>query len=210
MMRISCPCIALTDIYRHPHDRNCLPTISSHLTHPSAAGPFATSAFRFASPIRPFDHIPILLIYQPHSPPLALLSTSPHTSMKLFHRKTEAWEVVDQKVVDPVPVFSRDERESMDIVETCDETMCGVYRFELKGATNLARAVIFAQQRLLQEAGTKGYNVFLTEGWSVTYLRMGKQQRAEVRYTGQPAYTSTKPKPHMPPFLAILDPRGTA
>ena len=31
--------------------------------------------------------------------------------MKLFHRKMEPWEVVEQKTVDPVSVFSEDERE---------------------------------------------------------------------------------------------------
>ena len=32
-------------------------------------------------------------------------------SMKLFHRKMEPWEVVEQKTVDPVPIFNTDERE---------------------------------------------------------------------------------------------------
>ena len=31
--------------------------------------------------------------------------------MKLFHRKMEPWEVVEQKTVDPVPIFNTDERE---------------------------------------------------------------------------------------------------
>ena len=30
--------------------------------------------------------------------------------MKLFHRKMEPWEVVEQKVADPVPIFNEDER----------------------------------------------------------------------------------------------------
>ena len=105
--------------------------------------------------------------------------------------------------------------------------MCGVYLFEMKKLSNLRDAVIFARQRLLQDASAKGYNIFLTEGyvsfafllminlkltppiltirWKVTHLRKGKQQRAEVRYSGRPAFTTVKPsQPRMPPFLAML------
>ena len=52
----------------------------------------------------------------------------------------------------------------MDIVRVYDATMSGAYLFELKKATSLRSAVIFARQRLLRDAAAKGYNVFLTEG----------------------------------------------
>ena len=52
----------------------------------------------------------------------------------------------------------------MDIERVYDATMCGAYLFELKKATNLRSAVIFARQRLIQDAAAKGYNIFLTEG----------------------------------------------
>ena len=53
----------------------------------------------------------------------------------------------------------------MDISQVYDATMCGSYLFELKKVTNLRSAVIFARQRLLQDAVSKGYNIFLTEGY---------------------------------------------
>ncbi len=53
----------------------------------------------------------------------------------------------------------------LDIIEVYDATMTGAYLFEMKKVTNLRGAVIFARQRLLQDAGAKGYNVFLTEGY---------------------------------------------
>ncbi|KAI0724340.1 hypothetical protein C8T65DRAFT_2563 [Cerioporus squamosus] len=126
--------------------------------------------------------------------------------MKLFHRKLEAWEVVDQKTVDTVPSYTLQEREDMDVEEVYDATMSGVYTFEMKKVTNLRGAVGFARQLLLREAEAKGYNVFLTEGWKVTHLRKGKQQRAEVQYWSRPAFASGKPpQPRAPPFLAMLD-----
>ncbi|KAI0735398.1 hypothetical protein C8Q76DRAFT_712119 [Earliella scabrosa] len=128
--------------------------------------------------------------------------------MKLFRRKMDAWEVVEQKTVEPVATFTADERDNLDITDVYDATMCGVYLFEMKKLSNLRDAVIFARQRLLQDASAKGYNIFLTEGWKVTHLRKGKQQRAEVRYWGRPAFTTVKPsQPRMPPFLAMLDDR---
>ncbi|RDX56088.1 hypothetical protein OH76DRAFT_1370832 [Lentinus brumalis] len=129
--------------------------------------------------------------------------------MRLFHRKMDAWEVVDQKTVDTVPSFTLQEREEIDVEEVYDATMSGVYMFEMKQVTNLQGAVVFARELLLREAEAKGYNVFLTEGWKVTHLRKGKQQRAEVRYWSRPAFASRKPpSPRGPPFLAMLDERA--
>ncbi|PIL29582.1 hypothetical protein GSI_08218 [Ganoderma sinense ZZ0214-1] len=129
--------------------------------------------------------------------------------MKLFHRKVQPWEVVEQQSVDAVPMFTEEEQAALDIVNVYDATMSGVYVFELKKVTNLRGAVAFARKTLLQDAATKGYNIFLFEGWKVTRLRRGKQQRAEVRYWGRPAYAN-KPAPRrqMPPFLAMLDNRN--
>ncbi|KAH9921951.1 uncharacterized protein BXZ73DRAFT_51520 [Epithele typhae] len=131
--------------------------------------------------------------------------------MKLFHRKIESWEVVDQKSVEPISIFSPDERDEMEIANVYDATMCGTYLFELKKVANLRGAVVFARERLLRDAAAKGYNVFLIEGWKVTHLRKGKQERAEVRYWGRPAYAAVEPpQGQMPPFIAMLDTRSIA
>ncbi|KAI1797678.1 hypothetical protein LXA43DRAFT_260417 [Ganoderma leucocontextum] len=129
--------------------------------------------------------------------------------MKFFHRNVQPWEVAEQRAVDAVPMFTEEERQDLDIVEVYDVTMSGLYVFELTKVTNLPGAVAFARKTLLQDAVAKGYNVFLTEGWKVSRLRRGKQQRAEVRYWGRPAYANRPALPReMPPFLAMLDNRS--
>ncbi|TBU49733.1 hypothetical protein BD309DRAFT_758074 [Dichomitus squalens] len=128
--------------------------------------------------------------------------------MKFFHRNVQPWEVVDQQAVDAVPIFTEEEQEDLNVVKVYDATMSGVYDFELKKASNLKDAVVFARQTLMEDAAEKGYNVFLTEGWKVTHLRRGKQERAEVRYWGRPACVQgTVPRAQTPPFLTMLDDR---
>ncbi|KAH9853188.1 hypothetical protein C2E23DRAFT_729217 [Lenzites betulinus] len=129
---------------------------------------------------------------------------------RLFHnRSTDPWEVVECKAVEAVPAYSEEEIEGMyhmQIMRVHSSTVQGTYTFDLKSDTDLRRAVVFARQKLLQEAARKEYNVFLTEGWSVTHLRKGKRQRFEIRYTARPAYAVTKKmRTPLPPFLAMLN-----
>ncbi|KAI0374385.1 hypothetical protein BV20DRAFT_503089 [Pilatotrama ljubarskyi] len=130
--------------------------------------------------------------------------------MQLFRRSPEPWEIVESKAIDPVPTYGEDELEDMQIMRVYSRTMHRTYLFDLKNTSDLRRAVIFAQQKLLQEAAEQEFNVFLEEGWSVTHLRKGKRHRAEVRYTAKPAYASAKKsQPHAPPFLAMLSGRDS-
>ncbi|OSD06006.1 hypothetical protein PYCCODRAFT_1431825 [Trametes coccinea BRFM310] len=125
--------------------------------------------------------------------------------MRLFHQDTEAWEVVDSKAVEPIPVYSEDELQGMQVTRVYSTTMHRTYMFDMKHAADLPSAVVFARSKLLQEAAEKEYNIFISEGWSVTHLRKGKDHRVEVRYTARPASVSSKDIPTRdPPFLAIL------
>ncbi|KAI0639190.1 hypothetical protein C8Q77DRAFT_1152185 [Trametes polyzona] len=126
---------------------------------------------------------------------------------RLFHnRSTDPWEVVDCKAIEAVSAYTDDEIEDMQIVRVYSSPVHATYVFDLKNTADLRRAVVFARQKLLQEAARKEYNVFLTEGWSVTHLRKGKKHRAEVRYTARPAYAVAKKiRTPPPPFLAMLN-----
>ncbi|EIW64882.1 uncharacterized protein TRAVEDRAFT_109008 [Trametes versicolor FP-101664 SS1] len=130
---------------------------------------------------------------------------------RLFHnRSTDPWEVVDAKAVEPVSAYTDEEIEGtypcyMEVMGVHSQTLHGTYMFDLKTGADLRRAVVFARQRLLQEAAEKEYNLFLTEGWSVTQFRKGKRHRVEVRYVARPAYAVTKKlRTPPPPFLAML------
>ncbi|KAI9057186.1 hypothetical protein FKP32DRAFT_1638596 [Trametes sanguinea] len=125
--------------------------------------------------------------------------------MRLFHQDTEAWEVVDSKAVEPIPVYSENELQELQVARVHNTSMHRTYMFDLKHAADLPSAVVFARNKLLQEAAEKEYGIFITEGWSVTHLRKGKDHRAEVRYTARPASVLSKDIPSRePPFLAIL------
>ena len=72
-----------------------------------------------ASPLQPHDRtVSCSLVQSPpaHSlrvpPPTHPVLLIPFTIMKLFHRKMDAWEVVEQKTVEPVATFTADERDS--------------------------------------------------------------------------------------------------
>ncbi|KAI0824130.1 hypothetical protein BC628DRAFT_1420233 [Trametes gibbosa] len=125
---------------------------------------------------------------------------------RLFHnRSTDPWEVVERTAIEAVSAYSEEEIEDMQIIRVHSATVQATYTFDLKNDTDLRRAVVFARQKLLQEAARKEYNVFLKEGWSVARLRKGKRQRAEICYTAQPAYAVTKKmRTPLPPFLAML------
>ena len=131
-----------------------------------------------------------------------------------FRRKELPWEVVDNKFVDPVPMYLVDE--DMDVVSVSPTEMRGHYLFDLsdkkkkdvgyRGTQDLTRAVRFARQELMREAANKGYNVLLIESWQLTILRRAKNHRIEVRYSGRPARCVGKPPPssHNPPCMGIL------
>ncbi|KAI0359184.1 hypothetical protein OH77DRAFT_1396572, partial [Trametes cingulata] len=140
----------------------------------------------------------------------------------------DPWEIVECRAIEPVSTYNEDEVEGavsgwlslgrklicrvtvtgMQIMRVHSTVMHRTYCFDLKSTSDLRRAVLFARQKLLQEAAEKDFNIFLIEGWSVTHLRKGKRHRAEVRYSAKPAYAMTKESgPHTPPFLAMLDVR---
>ncbi|CDO72436.1 hypothetical protein BN946_scf184977.g136 [Trametes cinnabarina] len=84
--------------------------------------------------------------------------------MRLFHQDTEAWEVVDSKAVEPVSMYDEDELQELQVARVHDTTMHRTYMFDLKHAADLPNAIVFARNKLLQEAAEKEYNIFLTEG----------------------------------------------
>ncbi|PFH50743.1 hypothetical protein AMATHDRAFT_60585, partial [Amanita thiersii Skay4041] len=102
-----------------------------------------------------------------------------------FRRREDPWEVVDSKVVDPIPMF--DDEDDIDIDVISDVDMVGTYVFDVKkwgGSVEVPKALMFARQQLLQYIPKKGYNILLQEGWCVTVFRRCKQHRVEVRYVG--------------------------
>lgn len=129
-----------------------------------------------------------------------------------FRRKELPWEVVDNKFVDPVPMYLVDE--DMDVVSVSPQEMRGHYFFDLsgknkdagyRGSQDLTRAVSFARQELMREAAKKGYNVLLIESWQLTILRRAKSHRIEVRYSGRPARcVGNLPSSRNPPCMGIL------
>ncbi|KAI0336038.1 hypothetical protein GY45DRAFT_1316074 [Cubamyces sp. BRFM 1775] len=125
--------------------------------------------------------------------------------MRLFQRSPEPWEVVECRAIDPVPTYDQKELEGMQITRVCSAPMHRTYIIDLKHEADLQRAVKCARQKLMQEVSEKEYNLFLTEGWSISHLRRGKYHRAEVRYTARPAYAPTADaRTAEPPFLAML------
>jgi len=113
------------------------------------------------------------------------------------------WEVVDSKAVEPVHLW--DSEDDDDIIFIHDEDVVRTYALDVHDFSDLPSAVIVAQQRLLDEVRSKGYNALWQEGWRLTLLRKAKQQRIEVRYTGRPAYISNPPlKVPPPPFTDVL------
>ncbi|KAF9644693.1 hypothetical protein BDM02DRAFT_3068367, partial [Thelephora ganbajun] len=115
-----------------------------------------------------------------------------------------SWEVVEYKIVEPVPVCDEDE-EDLDISIVAEEDMTRSFVFDFTKATQATNAVAFARQLLLQEIAKRNYNMLLTEGWEFVLSRKGRDHRAEVRYTGRPAYAEGKSrKQRPPPFVGML------
>jgi hypothetical protein len=105
----------------------------------------------------------------------------------LFRRRRRepvaSWEVVDYKVVEPVPVCDEDDegtslRESLcprcdltsitstdlDISIVAEEDMTRSFVFDFTKETQATNAVVFARQLLFQEIAKRHYNMLLTEG----------------------------------------------
>lgn len=130
--------------------------------------------------------------------------------MKWFQRRRreDPWEVVGCKTVEPVIMV--DSEDDDDVIYVQEGDTCGRYIFEFTrqapSGMHCSSAVQFARQQLLQQVATKGYNVLLEEGWSLTLLRRGKCHRIQVDYTGRPGCLSGKLPPlRSPPFMALLE-----
>ncbi|TDL28738.1 hypothetical protein BD410DRAFT_712419 [Rickenella mellea] len=122
-----------------------------------------------------------------------------------LRRRELPWEVVDYKVVEPVPMFYDDEDIDIVLVSECETR--GTYVFDINelGKWHAARSLEFSRQQLLRELSNKGYNSLISEGWSMTVLRKGKRHRMVVQYDGRGAIISGKFDPRPPPFLDMLN-----
>jgi len=124
----------------------------------------------------------------------------------LFQRREIPWEVVDNKTVDPVPIFFEDSELELAVVK--QGFVRRNYVLEVKPNValrpELQKAVIFAQGQLLDEIEQNGYNVLLSESWRVTLLRRGKFYRVEVEYSGRPARATNPGSRRQPPYIAVL------
>ncbi|KAF9014927.1 hypothetical protein BDQ17DRAFT_1340196 [Cyathus striatus] len=117
-----------------------------------------------------------------------------------FRRKEVAWEVVDNRSVDPFPY--------LDIMTVNEVDTRGTYVFEAKHPrqySDLSNAVVFARQQLMKEVIKKGFNILMIESWSVTVYRREKVHRIEVQYSGRAARALGKiPVQRPPPFIGVL------
>ncbi|EIN13573.1 hypothetical protein PUNSTDRAFT_57635 [Punctularia strigosozonata HHB-11173 SS5] len=128
-----------------------------------------------------------------------------------MRRKPEAaWEVVDHRMVNPVPMLDEEEGSAdvLELVDIADEELRATYLFDVHrlSKTQLRNAVAFAQHQLREELEHSGeFNVFMMEGWQLTLLRKGKKFRIKIQYRGLPARVIGKTSPpEPPPFLDLL------
>ena len=110
--------------------------------------------------------------------------------MKFFRNRrrelADSWEVVDYKVVEPVPVCDEDDEGKptrtppslsvsvtdtrvvlfldLDISIVAEEDMTRAFVFDFTKPAQATNAVVFARQLLLQEIAKRHYNMLLTEG----------------------------------------------
>ncbi|KAI6153302.1 hypothetical protein BKA82DRAFT_1002446 [Pisolithus tinctorius] len=123
-------------------------------------------------------------------------------------RREDPWEVVGCETVNPVSML--DSEDDDDLIYVHEGDTCGRYIFDftkqVPSGVHCASALQFARQQLLQQVTTKGYNILLEEGWSLTLLRRGERHRIQVDYTGRPGCMSGKLPPlRAPPFVALLE-----
>ncbi|KAI0690689.1 hypothetical protein BC835DRAFT_1280580 [Cytidiella melzeri] len=123
---------------------------------------------------------------------------------KHFRRREAPWEVVDSRLVSPVPMW--DEDSEMEVLRMHDTDLLVELQHEIKNVAELRKAVQFARLRLMKEASQLQYNILLMEGWRYTLLRKGSRYRLDVVYSGRPAYATGKIISHSPPpFIGMLD-----
>ncbi|GBE78144.1 hypothetical protein BKA93DRAFT_825959 [Sparassis latifolia] len=123
-----------------------------------------------------------------------------------FRRHEVPWEVVDSKMVEPVPMYDHDDELSLTAVSPTD--LSGTYAVECgRGRPLDVRAALrHTRARLLREAARSGYNILLHEGWRLTLLRKAQTYRLEVRYTGRAAHVDgALPPRRAPPFLGVVE-----
>lgn len=121
-----------------------------------------------------------------------------------FRRKEVPWEVVGHKGAQPIPMY--DEEDEFNILRVASSEMSYEFAHDLHEPKDMQSAVQTARYQLRLHVHRKGYNMLLSEGWRVTILRKGKKYRAEVVYTGLPAYVTGKVTPQpSPPFMGLLE-----
>ncbi|THH27027.1 hypothetical protein EUX98_g7170 [Antrodiella citrinella] len=123
-----------------------------------------------------------------------------------FRRKETPWEVVGMKRVDPVACYDEIDDDDLDVLRICDLNMRTTFSHEIGGVQDMRIVVHSARHQLMQSVVRHNYNVLLSEGWTITVFRRGKSYKAEVTYTGRPAYVmgSIKSRPP-PPFMDVLE-----
>jgi hypothetical protein len=97
-----------------------------------------------------------------------------------FRRRETPWEVVDNRAVEPVPMYYEDEGgrfpyrcrcvpetneifADLDIIYVGDNDTVGTYVFDVKRNSDFRDTLSFSRQLLLQEIAKKGLNVLLME-----------------------------------------------
>jgi len=120
-----------------------------------------------------------------------------------FRRRETPWEVVENRAVDPVPMYYEDE--DLDIIYVVDNDTVGTYVFDIKRNCDFRNTLVFSRQLLLQEIAKKGLNVLLMESWTLTILRKGRHHRVEIKYSGRPARALGKVPSRRPPFVDVLE-----
>jgi len=124
----------------------------------------------------------------------------------LFRRKETPWEVVGTKRVDPVALYDEFDDDDLDVLRICDLNMRTTFSHEIGGVQDMRIVVHSARHQLMQSVTQHKYNTLLSEGWTITVLRRGQSYKAEVTYTGRPAYVIGKVKSRRPPpFMDVLE-----
>ncbi|KAF8585550.1 hypothetical protein K439DRAFT_1343277 [Ramaria rubella] len=123
--------------------------------------------------------------------------------MPLSH-KMIPWEVIDHKVVSPVWNCSIEDND-LNIIKVSPKDLLATYLFEVKeGPEHVQRALVFAQQQVLNNVSKNNYNILLMEGWEVTTYRKGAMLRVKVKYHAWPAQVSGDVSVELPPFFDML------
>ncbi|TCD70043.1 hypothetical protein EIP91_005024 [Steccherinum ochraceum] len=124
----------------------------------------------------------------------------------LFRRKETPWEVLGHNSVEPIALYDEFDDDDLDLVRVADLQMRTTFTHEISGIQDMRRVIHSARHQLMQTVVKHRYNTLLSEGWTITVLRKGKIYKAEVTYTGRPAYVAgpLKSRPP-PPFMDVLE-----